>query len=217
MSTHVGRIAGPMLGAAIIGLLGTAAAFAVDGLSFLISAACLVPLARNPARPSRRPGAQAQSIARDIREGIGTVLQSPVLWISIAVFALINITLAGPYSVALPFLVRDRLRADVGTLGLLYAIFPIGYIAGGVGLGSLRAIRRRGFVAFGAVGLAGLMLAIFGLPVPLAGLALAALANGAALESGRTFCRRSSRASGSGAWPASTRWAHLPCCRSATR
>jgi MFS transporter, DHA3 family, tetracycline resistance protein len=174
MSQHLGRVTGPMLGAAIIALIGTGGAFAIDGLSFLISAACLLPLLRNATWPAGGSGHEVMSVVCDVREGIATVLRSPVLWISIAVFALSNITLAGPYSVALPFLVKDHLQGDVDTLGLLYAIFPLGYLGSGAVLGSLPSLRRRGIVAFGGLILAGLMLAAFGLPLPLAGLVLAA-------------------------------------------
>src|SRR6185436_8942792 len=90
----------------------------------------------------------------------------------------------GPYSVALPFLVKERLNGDVGTLGLLYAVFPIGYLIGGAWVGRQTQIRRRGWVAYGGLIVAGLMIAVFGLPVPLVGLMLAALINGAALEIG---------------------------------
>jgi MFS family permease len=182
MSMQMGRIVGPALGATIIALVGTSGAFVVDGISFFVSAACLAPLLASSAPPSRPADSQASSVLRDMREGIETVLRSPVLWISIIVFALSNITLAGPYSVALPFLVKDHLRADVGTLGLLYAIFPIGYIIGGAWLGRLARIRRRGLTAYAGLMIGGLMLLTFGLPVPLVALVLAALINGAALE-----------------------------------
>ena len=65
---------------------------------------------------------------------MSTVL-APVLWISILAFALTNISLGGPYSVALPFPVTDHLGGDVRILGLLYAVFPLGYLLGGIWLG----------------------------------------------------------------------------------
>ena len=180
MSQQIGRIAGPALGGAVVAMSGTSGAFAFDGLTFFISAACLVPLLG--ASAARAEATPPMRLLRDAREGIDTVLGSPVLWISILVFALSNVVLAGSYSVALPFLVRGHLQGDVGMLGLLYAIFPIGYIIGGVWLGRFARIRRRGITAYLAMMIAGLMLAAFGLPVPLAALVLAALINGAALE-----------------------------------
>jgi MFS family permease len=181
ISLQLGRIAGPALGATVIALVGTSGAFAVNGFSFFISAACLLPLLSGARSPRDAPG-PAPSLLRDAREGIETVLQSPVLWITIAVSALTNITLAGPYSVAMPLLVKNHLAGDVGTLGLLYAVFPIGYILGGVWIGRFSTIRQRGRIVYLGLILAGLMLALFGLPVPLAVLVVAALVNGAALE-----------------------------------
>ena len=118
----------------------------------------------------------------DLREGIGTVFATPWLWVTILVFALSNVTLAGPYSVALPFLVGARADADVGTLALLYALFPLGYIIGGVWMGRRDQIYRRGTLVYGGLIVAGLALGVLGLPAPLAVLGAAALINGAALE-----------------------------------
>ena len=120
----------------------------------------------------------------DLRQGFATVLSVPWLWISILVFGLSNITLAGPYAVAMPFLVKGALHADVSTLGLLYAVFPLGYVIGGVWLGRYARIRRRGWLMYGATTLAALLLGLFGLLPPLWVMLAAALANGAALEVG---------------------------------
>jgi DHA3 family tetracycline resistance protein-like MFS transporter len=178
---QIGRIAGPALGATVIALVGTSGAFAINALSFVISAACLLPLLRGVTSP-RTSTEPATSMLRDARDGIETVLQSPVLWITISVAALTNITLAGPYSVAMPLLVKDHLAGDVGTLGLLYAVFPIGYILGGLWIGRYRTIRHRGRIVYAGLILAGMTLALFGLPVPVPILVVAALVNGVALE-----------------------------------
>ncbi len=188
ISLQLGRVIGPGLGGAVIGQLGIAGAFLLNGASFLVSAAFLAPLlflSKRPTLAGAEPGAQPASILGDVREGLATVAGSPVLWISIVVFALTNITLAGPYSVAMPFLVKDNLHKDVDTLGWLYAMFPIGYVLGVLWMGRLRRIRRRGLVMNLGLALAAVMLAGFGLPqAPLAVLMAAAIINGAALEAG---------------------------------
>jgi sugar phosphate permease len=112
------------------------------------------------------------------------VLTTPWLWITILVSALSNVTLAGPYSVALPFLVSTDRQADIGTLGLLYALFPVGYVIGGLWVGRKAQIRRRGLLVYAGLAVAGLTLSVFGLPVPLVVLGMAAIVNGAALEIG---------------------------------
>lgn len=182
MSVNLGRILGPAVGAGVVALIGAPLAFLVNGLSFFVSALFLLPLlwAHIPRVKSERD----TSVLHEIREGFRTVFASQWLWVSILIFALTNITLTGPYSVSMPFLVSDALGGNVETLGLLYAVFPLGYLFGDVFLGRYRHIRRRGILMYGAGIVAGLGLAVFGLVPPLWVLVIAALANGAALEMG---------------------------------
>lgn len=181
MSVQIGRIAGPALGASVIALVGTAGAFAINAFSFGIAVLCITPLLWHAGVPQQLSNS-TQSILADIREGITTVLASPILWSTMLLSGLINILLAGPYSVAMPFLVKEQLSGDVGTLGLLYAMFPIGYLIGGIGMGRLTHIHRRGLIISSSILVAGVMLGGFSLPLPLLGLMLAAGINGAALE-----------------------------------
>jgi len=84
----------------------------------------------------------------------------------------------------MPFLVSDFMHADVGTLGLLYAAFPLGYVIGGIWLGRYAKLRRRGRLMFGSMAVAALLLGLFGFLPPLPVLLVAALINGFALEAG---------------------------------
>jgi DHA3 family tetracycline resistance protein-like MFS transporter len=215
-----GRILGRALGAALVSAGGTPLAFAVNGLSFFIAAACVVPLALAGAAP--RGGSDAPtSVVADLREGLAAVLSVPWLWATIAVIAVTNVTLSGPYMVALPFLVKDDRHAAVGLLGLLYATFAAGYVVGAAWLGRFTHLRRRGLLIYGGLLGAGLGMLVVGLPVPPPLVLLAALVNGAALQvaslawistRSRTACRwRSSAAS-----RALTRWAPTRSCPSAS-
>jgi len=187
LSVQAGRIAGPALGVVVITVGGTPLAFALNGLTFFVAAALLVPL-RGLSAPHAAASAQgditAPTMLADLREGIGTVLTTPWLWITILVSALSNVTLTGPYSVALPFLINDAWHADIGTLGLLYALFPVGCVIGGLWLGGRAQLRQRGLLIYAGLIGAGLTLSIFGLPVPFVVLGIAAIVNGAALEIG---------------------------------
>jgi DHA3 family tetracycline resistance protein-like MFS transporter len=180
LSLNLGRVAGPALGAALFTALGPNWAFGLNSASFFVSSAFLVPLlfAAIPA-PART---EQTHLGQDLRAGLTAVTSLPWLWLTILVVSFTNITLAGPYSVAMPFLVSDFMQADVATLGLIYAAFPLGYVLGSLWLGSYPRIRRRGLVCYLGVALAALMLALFGLRMPLGWLLLAALVNGIALE-----------------------------------
>jgi MFS family permease len=180
LSLNLGRVAGPSLGALIFTWLGPTWAFGLNSASFFVSSAFLIPLlfAAIPA-PTR---SEKTHIWQDLRAGLAAVTSRSWLWISILFIAFTNITLSGPYSVAMPFLVSDFMKANVNTLGLIYAVFPLGYVVGSLWLGRYQKIRRRGPVIFLSVALAALMLALFGLHLPLWGLLVAALINGIALE-----------------------------------
>ena len=202
MTFQLGRIAGPPLGALLIGLGGTSLGFLVNGLSFFLSAAFLVPLLgmvrrsggageqgmRGPdesrgAEKRLRSGRQsAAAFVAELREGFAVLARSPILWIGITAAALCNPLLTGPYYVALPFLVEESFAGQVNVLGLLYALFPIGFVLGGVWLGRKTTLRRRGRTFFLGAMVTALCLAVFGLPVTLVVLGLAAVINGLGQE-----------------------------------
>jgi len=165
MSANITGILGPGLGAFIVLIGGTPLAFALDGLSFFISAACVAPLVRS-SQPSVVDGEQ-KHILHDVQEGIKIVLASPWLWVNIAVASVTTLTNSAPYFVTMPFLVKERLHAGVGTLGFIYSLTAIGSIIAAIWLGRATRIRHRGFLAFGAYALSGVVGIAFGLPLPL--------------------------------------------------
>ncbi|MBK9715895.1 MAG: MFS transporter [Kouleothrix sp.] len=175
LSGEITGIVGPALGAAIVALWGTSMAFALDALSFFISAACIIPL---PPLPATHAGERATGVLTDLRAGLSAVFAQPWLWLTIAIFALVNVTASGPRLVALPFLVREGLHADVGTLGLLLSFESAGLMLGSIWLGRKTRLRHRGLVAYGASLLGGLAILAIGLPIGVPGVALALLFHG---------------------------------------
>jgi MFS family permease len=183
ISISLGRVLGPALGAGLIAVFGIETAFAVNGISFLLSALIVSPLMR-AGIPNPGTGDETNLLA-DIREGFSVVAALPWLWIGILIFALTNITLAGPYSVAMPFLVGEEMQGGVDRLGLIYSFFPLGYIIAALWLGRYARLPRRGLFVQGGLILGGLMLLLFGFNLPLWALLLAALVNGFALQAGQ--------------------------------
>jgi MFS family permease len=182
LGVQIGRIVGPVLGATIIAAGGTPLAFAIDAASFFVSAALLLPLRALPA--PRSTAHVATDVVRDLREGIGAVFGTPWLWLTIVMIALTNVTLGGPYQVALPFLVDQHFGGDVRVLGLLYSAFPVGYIVSALWIGRYVRLRRRGWMVYGTMVVAGLGMLVLGLPIGLIGALVAATLNGAALQAG---------------------------------
>jgi MFS family permease len=176
LSRELTGLVGPALGAAVVALASTPTAFALDAASFFLSAVCL--LAIPVALPSSSAGPREKSVLHDLRAGIGAVFATPWLWITIAIFALVNVTASGPRSVALPFLVKENLGADVGSLGLLLSAESAGLMLGSLWLGRRTHLRRRGLIAYGASLAGGLMILLVGLPIGIAGVALALCVHG---------------------------------------
>lgn len=184
ISANLGRVVGPALGAVIVGGFGSTVAFALNSFSFLISAVFLIPLLSARAEVRDLSRSEKSDVWQEMRQGFVTVLGSPWLWISITIFSLVNVTLIGPYYVAMPFLVSDFMKADVNRLGLLYSIFPIGFVIGGAWLGRYQKLPRRGALMYVTLAVAAIMLGLYGFHLPLWILIVAALVNGIALQFG---------------------------------
>jgi DHA3 family tetracycline resistance protein-like MFS transporter len=183
ISISLGRVLGPALGAGLIAVFGIEAAFALNGISFLLSALVSSPLLR--AGIPAPPASEQSSLLADIRQGFSVVAALPWLWINILVFALSNISIGGPYSVAMPFLVGEEVQGGVDRLGLIYAFFPLGYLIAALWLGRYARLPRRGLLVQAGLGVGGLMLLLFGFNLPLWALLLAALVNGFAMQAGQ--------------------------------
>jgi DHA3 family tetracycline resistance protein-like MFS transporter len=179
ISLQVAQIIGPGIGAAIVAFGGTPLAFALDGVSFAISAGCLVAL---PKTLAARPSAPAASSAlQDARQGISAVLASPWLWITIAIASLSTIFLDAPDGAAMPLLVKQHFGAQVGVYALFTTLAAIGSIGAALWLGHFKRLRRRGLLTYGAWLLAGLMIVAIGLLTSVAGVSVAVFIQGAAV------------------------------------
>ena len=179
LSLQLAGVVGPALGGGIVAAGGTALAFGLDALSFLISAACLVGVARMPI--PRRAAPRKEGVLADLRDGLSTVMGAPWLWITIAIAAVTGITLGGPLEAVLPLLVRQHLHADVRGYALLQAMEAAGSIAATVALGRATRLRRRGLLTYGGWLAVCAAMVILGLPIPFAVAGAAVALAGAAL------------------------------------
>lgn len=209
MSFQLGRVVGPVIGGLIVAAGGVKLGLTINGLSFVIAAMLLVPLLRRAAGRAAADEAAAGAsgpvgdadvgdegappaaaageappggMLADVREGFAVVAGSPIIRTGIVVNALAAACLVGPFLVAMPFLVAERFDKDPRVLGFLLAFFPIGFVLGSLWGGRHDRLPHRGRVMYGGLAVAAVMLALYGLPVPLPVLATAALVNGFALE-----------------------------------
>ena len=176
LSWQITGVVGPGLGAALVAVGGTPAAFGLDSLTFLISALCVVPLLG--VRLSRPADAVPTTPLADLRDGLATVFARTWLWLSIAFFGFVNLLDAGPRNVALPFLIHDQLGLEVEALGGVTMALSIGSVAAAVVLGRQTRLRRRGVLLYVGEIVMGTMLVVFGLAGNIVGVILAAFIYG---------------------------------------
>jgi MFS family permease len=195
LSMQFARVAGPSIGGLLVAFGGTGLAFGFDAVSFFISGLLLLPLWHAiswnatpiPAQDSALKANEAftfVSVIRNVRPAWELVRGQPILWVSILIFGLSNVLLGGPFSIGLPFLVKNVMGGDERTLGLILAAFPVGYALSSAFFGNLNRFRHRGLMIFLGLLFGGLGLGLFGLHLPLWVLLVAGLVNGAALEAG---------------------------------
>ena len=178
LSERLAGIVGPALGAVIVGISGTSTAFLLDGITFFLSAICLIPIL---ALSTKAVKGRA-SMLRDLGEGINTVRYLPWLWITIVIASVSNITVGSVAAVAMPFLVKDHLQTDVNTLGWIYSTISIGSVLAAIWLGRRQKISHRGWTIYLSLIVTGTGILIFGLSTSLIGTLGAAFISGCSLS-----------------------------------
>ena len=185
LSGQLSIVLGTSLGGVIVAIGGSGLAFGLDGLSFFISAACLLPILGRVVLPARSADALTPNAIRELREGLHTVLHTPWLGITIGLAAIANMFVGSVFGVATPFLVKDTLHADASAYGLILAMFSIGAIIGAVGLGSMGTLKHRGLLTYGFWIVASLVLALTGLASTVALVCMLTLLLGVLLSGGQ--------------------------------
>lgn len=155
----VAFIGGPALGALLIALGGTTAAFAFDAISFGVSATLLWSARGSP---TPRPRERKPSVIVQVREGWRYVARIPWLWITILLFAFVNAAEAGPRNVVLPTFVAIGLGGGSTGIGLVLSTMALGSLVGYLMPGFLPRIRSRGLVAYGMTAVFGASAALWG-------------------------------------------------------
>ena len=187
----VGTVA-PALAGFAVAFIGVGAAFVIDAASFAVAAFALW-LVRSGATPGRPvateegglepdPGAPTAIAGRDsspqpsligsLVAGAREVLGDPVMRSIVILSTAANLAFTGPMVLGIPWLVLVRFGGDALALGLLFAAYGAGSLAGVLLAGSLRRPRRFGSVVLTIVLFMGLGLAAVGFApgVPAAGL-----------------------------------------------
>jgi MFS family permease len=153
------RLAGPALGGGLVAGVGAGAAFAIDGGTFVASAAAVFLM--RP--PHHERSAHVGSSLGAIREGLGFVRRRVWLWGTLVSAAIAYLAFMGPTEVLLPYVVKNDLHAGAGALGLVFAAGGVGAIGAALFMGQRGHPRRDVTVMYATWTLATLAVAGYGL------------------------------------------------------
>jgi DHA3 family tetracycline resistance protein-like MFS transporter len=126
------RMAGPAIGGLLVATAGAGATFALDGASFLVSAAFVWRVGATRLRASSD---NARPVLQDLREGWDFVRRRVWLWGTFASAALAYLLFMGPVEVLVPYVVKHSLHGGASDLGWVFAAGGLGSVACAVALG----------------------------------------------------------------------------------
>ncbi|MGH7910211.1 MAG: MFS transporter [Candidatus Dormibacteraceae bacterium] len=147
-------LVGPAVGGVVVAAFGPAPAFAIDALSFAVSAATLLGVRAGRRRPSPETvpgtgsaepggaGPPSQAESRTLRG----LLTERALIVLLAIFLAGNLTTGGLVEVALPALAHGPLQAGARGYGALVAALAVGGLAGTLAVGQVRRPGRPAIV-----------------------------------------------------------------------
>ena len=152
---------GPVLGGVAVAALSPGVAILTGGLTYLVSAGCLLAMNVRPAKGARTATGLA-SVFADLREGFAYVRRTSWLWATLLFALALVLFIVGPLEVLLPFAIRDNLGGGADEYGLALAAFGVGGAAGALAISSRRLPRRYLTVMILMWGLGSLPFAVVG-------------------------------------------------------
>jgi MFS family permease len=152
---NLARVIGPLLAGVALATLGSAACFALNGLSFLFVIASLLMLHIRHVEVT-----PTQSIAREMRLGLSYVRHDPVI-LTMTFLALCTTLLASPVLTLLPVMARDVFQLGPDGYSRLMAFSGAGAVIGALTVAWLGRFHGMGRVVLVVQIALGLVLAAF--------------------------------------------------------
>ncbi len=136
------RVIGPAIGGVLIGVIGVAGCFAVNGASFLAVLLALLFMRASELRPAPRtprPRTVADVLV-SLAEGVRFVARTPLIALCVFVIGVVS-GVAMNFNVIVPTLARSALQVGAPGLGILMAAIGFGSLSGALAVAMLRQPR----------------------------------------------------------------------------
>ncbi|WP_446896959.1 MFS transporter [Clostridium sp. LBM24168] len=149
ISEQVAMLVGPSLGAVVISMTSASIGFGINALTFLVSVVSLLFLDNN--QLSQNMSTIVYSITflkSELIDGYRELKKSTWLWVTICVFAFINIIGTSFISILLPWFVKVDLKLPYYTYGLLVTASGVGSILFAVIFSLRKKWKRRGVLVY---------------------------------------------------------------------
>jgi MFS family permease len=141
-------IVGPGIAAGLYHTSGPSLVWAIDGASFLVSAAALWL-----ARPRAFEPGPALGLRRELGEGLRYVLSEPWMWTGIAAATVILMIAMAPFAALLPRVVQAHYHRGVGSYGAIFSAMAAGMVIGSLLWAKWHPARFRVITCFAAFGI----------------------------------------------------------------
>jgi MFS family permease len=136
-SEQAATVAGPSIAGGLVQAIGSAAAIAVDAVSFLASALAVAAIRAPEEKPDVPEGGHPK-LVHDIAEGLRFVFSHALLRAIAATTATANLFSGIAAAVEIVFLVRE-VHASPGQIGLIFSVGGVGGVLGALAAGRFAA------------------------------------------------------------------------------
>jgi MFS family permease len=138
VSWNLSMVFGPTLATALVLTVGAGEAFIVDALSFVISAATLMPM--RPRLRGADPPERRESVLHELRAGFREVASRPWVWVTISAFSITLMCFYATWMSLGPAVTRD-VYGHVGLYGVFVALYGAGCLVGSLVAAVWRSVR----------------------------------------------------------------------------
>jgi MFS family permease len=141
-------IVGPAIAAGLYGATGPSTVWAIEAVSFAVSATALFF-----ARPRATDAAPKLGMRKELAAGFRYVISVPWIWTGIGAATVILMLAMAPFTALLPRVVQSHYHRGVGSYGLLFSAMAAGMVIGSLSWARWHPRKWRVAICFAAFGI----------------------------------------------------------------